>query len=99
MCLPALFENPDSGSMNHHHMPTTRVVITLERKTLQGLDRWVEEGRFPNRSRAVQSALSEMLVRRKRQRLMAELAKIDPAEERAFAEEPFIGEIAWPKYR
>lgn len=83
--------------MNHRHMTTTRVVIALERKTLLEVDRWVKEGRFPNRSRAVQTALSEMVARRKR-RLTGELAKINSRDERALAEESFIGESAWPEY-
>ena len=79
-------------------MATTKVAITLETDALQEVDRWVRAGRFPNRSRAIQTALSEMLARRKRRRLMEELAKIDPAKERAFAEEFFSGEPAWPEY-
>jgi len=79
-------------------MPTTKIAITLESQTLQEIDQWVRAGRFPNRSRAVQAALSEMLARRKRRRLMEELAKINPIEERALAEESFQGEPAWPEY-
>jgi Arc/MetJ-type ribon-helix-helix transcriptional regulator len=79
-------------------MATTKVAITLETDTLQEVDRWVRAGRFPNRSRAIQAALLEMLARRKRRRLMEELAKIDPAEERAIAEESYSGEPAWPEY-
>jgi len=79
-------------------MPTTKIAITLERDTVREVDQWVRAGRFPNRSRAVQTALSEMLVRRKRRRLMEELAKINPKEERALAEEFYKGEPAWPEY-
>jgi Arc/MetJ-type ribon-helix-helix transcriptional regulator len=79
-------------------MATTKIAITLERDTVREVDQWVRAGRFPNRSRAVQTALSEMLVRRKRRRLMEELAKINPKEERALAEEFYKGEPAWPEY-
>jgi len=86
------------GMINCHTMATTKVAITLESGTLQEVDRWVRAGRFPNRSRAIQAALSEMLSRRKRRRLLEELSKIDPKQERAFAEEFFSGEPAWPEY-
>jgi Arc/MetJ-type ribon-helix-helix transcriptional regulator len=79
-------------------MATTKIAITLERDTVREVDQWVRAGRFPNRSRAVQAALAEMLVRRKRRRLMEELAKIHPKEERALAEEFYKGEPAWPEY-
>jgi len=79
-------------------MATTKVAITLESETLHEIDRWVRAGRFPNRSRAIQAALAEMLARRKRYRLIEELSKIDPRQERALAEETFSGEPAWPEY-
>jgi Arc/MetJ-type ribon-helix-helix transcriptional regulator len=79
-------------------MSMAKVAITLERDTLQEVDRWVKEGRFPNRSRAVQAALAEMLARRKRRRLVEELAKLNPERERALAEESLSGETSWPEY-
>ena len=84
--------------MDCHTMATTKIAITVERGTLREVDRWVRSGRFPNRSRAIQTALSEMLSRRKRRRLMEELSKVDPRQERAIAEEFFSGEPAWPEY-
>ncbi len=79
-------------------MGTAKVAITLERDTLREVDRWVKEGRFRNRSRAIQTALAEMLNRRKRRRLIEELAKLNPQRERALAEEFFSGEVPWPEY-
>jgi Arc/MetJ-type ribon-helix-helix transcriptional regulator len=79
-------------------MATTKVAVTLERATVHEIDRWVQEGRFPSRSRAVQAALAEMLARRRRHRLAEELAKLDLRQERALAEETFSGEAAWPEY-
>ena len=79
-------------------MATAKVAVTLERETLREVDRWVKEGRFPTRSRAVQTALREMLARRKRRRLIQELAQLNPEEERALAEEMFSGETDWPEY-
>lgn len=79
-------------------MATAKVAITLEKQTLAEIDRWVREGRFPNRSRAVQSAVAEMLARSRRRRLLEELKKLDRAQEQALAEEVFTGETPWPEY-
>ncbi len=72
--------------------------MTLETTTLKEVDRLVREGRFPSRSRAVQTALVEMTVRSKHRRLIEELAKLNPKEERELAEEFFAGEAPWPEY-
>ena len=79
-------------------MATTKVAVTLKIGSLREVDRLVREGRFPSRSRAVQEALAEMLARRKRSRLAEGLAKIDPREEQALAEEILAGEPEWPEY-
>ncbi len=79
-------------------MSTTKVAITLETDTLREIDHWVREGRFPSRSRAIQTALAEMTSRHKRRRLMEELAKLEPKHERALAESSFSGETHWPEY-
>jgi len=68
-------------------MATRKVAFTLDVGSLHEVDRVVRERRFPNRSRAVQAALAEMLARRKRSRLAEELTKLDSREERAMAEE------------
>lgn len=72
--------------------------MTLETNMLKEVDRLVREGRFPSRSRAVQTALVEMMARRKHRRLIEELAKLNPKEERELAEEFFAGEAPWPEY-
>jgi Arc/MetJ-type ribon-helix-helix transcriptional regulator len=79
-------------------MATMKVAVTLDAGSLREIDRLVREGRFPSRSRAVQTALADMLERRKRSRLAEELAKLDPREERALADEALSGETAWPEY-
>jgi Arc/MetJ-type ribon-helix-helix transcriptional regulator len=79
-------------------MGTTKVAITLEADTVREIDRWVREGRFPNRSRAIQAALTEMTARHRRRRLIDALAKIDRRVETGLAEESFSGEIPWPEY-
>jgi len=79
-------------------MGTTKVAITIETQTLEEVDRLVKAGRFPSRSRAIQTALAEMTARRKRRRLIEELAKLDLKKEQHVAEEFFRGEIPWPGY-
>ena len=78
-------------------MATAKVAITVDRQLLQLIDRWVAQGRFPNRSRAIQAALREKVERWNRVRLAEEAAKLDPKEEQALAEERFLGE-RWPAY-
>lgn len=40
-----------------------KIAVTLDRKTISDLDRWVREGKYPNRSQALQSAV-DMLSER-----------------------------------
>ncbi len=79
-------------------MGTAKVAVTIETRTLREIDRLVRQGRFPSRSRAIQTALAEMTARHKRRRLVEELAKLEPRKERALAEEFFAGEVPWPEY-
>jgi Arc/MetJ-type ribon-helix-helix transcriptional regulator len=72
-----------------------KVAVTLDARTLEELDRWVSEGRYPNRSRAVQTAVNLLAAREKRTRLARELSKLDPAEEQRLAEEG-LGDASWP---
>jgi Arc/MetJ-type ribon-helix-helix transcriptional regulator len=75
------------------------VAITIERELLTRLDRLVKSRRFPNRSRAVQEAVTEKLARMERSRLAQECAKLDRATEQAMAEEGMSDEAAeWPEY-
>ena len=54
---------------------------------------------FPNRSRAVQEAISDKLNRLQRSRLARECAKLDPTFEQALAEEGLLEDYAqWPDY-
>ena len=74
-----------------------KIAVTLESKSVADLDRWVREGRYPNRSRALQSAVDLLVEREKRARLIRELKKLDPAEERRMAEEG-LGDNSWPAF-
>ena len=46
-------------------MPTEKLTVTVEAASIRKLDRWVREGRYPNRSQATQAAL-DLLERRNR---------------------------------
>ena len=78
-------------------MASAKVAITLDEHLLRVVDRWVKQGRYPNRSQAVQAALREKMERWKRTRLAEELARLDPQEEQALANERLAGD-AWPEF-
>jgi Arc/MetJ-type ribon-helix-helix transcriptional regulator len=80
-------------------MGKAKVAITLEEETLEKVDRLIKLQVFPNRSRAIQEAVEEKLERLERSRLAAECAKLDPAFEKALAEEGLSADLAaWPEY-
>jgi len=54
---------------------------------------------FQNRSQAIREAIGEKLTRMKRSRLAMECAKLEPAFERAMAEEGIAEDACqWPEY-
>ncbi len=80
-------------------MAKSKIAITLEETTLERLDDLVERAVFPSRSQAIQEAVEEKLSRIERTRLARECAKLDPAFERALAEEGMTEDIVqWPEY-
>lgn len=74
-----------------------KIAVTLEKDTVAELDRWVREGKYANRSRALQSAVDLLAEKEKRRRLARELAKLDRREEQHMAEEG-LGASTWPPY-
>ena len=80
-------------------MASAKIAITVDQRTLERLDRLVKDRVFPNRSKAIQSALEEKLEKLERNRLARECAKLDAAEEKAMAEEGMGEELEkWPEY-
>ncbi len=80
-------------------MARAKVAISLDENTLGQLDRLVKARVFPNRSQAIQEAVAEKISRLDRSRLARECAKVDPAYEKALAEEGLSSELAeWPEY-
>jgi Arc/MetJ-type ribon-helix-helix transcriptional regulator len=74
-----------------------KIAVSLDQSTVADLDGWVREGKYPNRSRALQSAVNLLSEREKRTRLGRELARIDPNEEKRLAEQG-LGDDGWPEY-
>ena len=74
-----------------------KLAITLSGASVRELDRWVREGRYPNRSRALQAALDLLSEREKRVRFDRELGKLDRAQEQRMAEEG-LGDASWPPF-
>jgi metal-responsive CopG/Arc/MetJ family transcriptional regulator len=80
-------------------MNKTKIAITLDQNSIEQLDRLVSKHTFPNRSQAIQEAVQEKLERMERSRLARECAKLDPALEKAMAEEGLSEELSkWPEY-
>ena len=80
-------------------MATTKVAITIDSELLAQVDHLVAQRVFPNRSKAIQEALRDKLIRMRRSRLARESAKLDPRIEQALAEEGIDQELAaWPEY-
>ena len=80
-------------------MPKAKVAITLDAELLDRVDELVARREFRNRSQAIETALAEKLMRARRTRLARECAKLNPADEKALAEEGLDGNVdAWPEY-
>ncbi|MBW1810557.1 MAG: ribbon-helix-helix protein, CopG family [Deltaproteobacteria bacterium] len=80
-------------------MATSKIAITMEEKIVKQLDKLVKEQVYPSRSRAIQEAVEEKLQKLERGRLARECAKLDPAYEKALAEEGLTTELGeWPDY-
>jgi Arc/MetJ-type ribon-helix-helix transcriptional regulator len=90
--------------MTYYHtrrcaMGRAKIAITLDPGVVDELDRLVDSRMFPNRSQAIEEAVKEKLHRLSRSRLARECAKLDPAFEKAIAEEGMSEELGrWPEY-
>jgi metal-responsive CopG/Arc/MetJ family transcriptional regulator len=73
-------------------MRTAKVGVSLQKETLERLDRLVASRVFPSRSGAIQEAVEEKLARVGHTRLAEECEKLDMAAEQAMAEADFVEE-------
>jgi metal-responsive CopG/Arc/MetJ family transcriptional regulator len=80
-------------------MAASKIAITIDKNILKRIDLLVKSNVFPNRSRAIQEAVSEKLIRLAKSRLAKECAKLDPMFEQRMAEEGGVSELEeWPEY-
>jgi Arc/MetJ-type ribon-helix-helix transcriptional regulator len=80
-------------------MGKAKIAITMDKEFIGELDKLVDAHFFQNRSQAIQEAVREKLSRLKRSRLSVECGKLDPAFEKAMAEEGIDGDVSqWPEY-
>lgn len=80
-------------------MAKAKLAVTLDENILGELDRLVKCRAYPNRSRIIEQAVQEKLERLKKSRLADQCALLDPAFEKALAEEGMGEEIdRWPVY-
>ena len=80
-------------------MGRSKVAISLDESTLDRLDKLVQKQVFPNRSQAIEEAVTAKLARLEKSRLAQECAKLDPAFEKALAEEGLSEDLTeWPEY-
>lgn len=80
-------------------MAASKIAITIDDRILKQLDILVKSKYFPNRSKAIQEAVAEKLMRLEKSCLAQECAKLDPVFEQSIAEEGFSAEMEeWPEY-
>ena len=80
-------------------MAASKIAITIDENMLKQIDILVKSKYFPNRSKAIQQAVSEKLMRLEKSRLAQECAKLDPNFEQSIAEDGFSTELEeWPEY-
>ena len=79
-------------------MSSAKVAISLDPEALRQVDKLVQAGMFPSRSKLIQDAVAEKLQRLGRARLAQECAKLQPHIEQAAAEELFGSEAEWSEY-
>jgi Arc/MetJ-type ribon-helix-helix transcriptional regulator len=79
-------------------MPKSKVAVALEKDLLYRIDGLVAERRYPNRSQAIEVAISEKLERLTRGQLAREVSKLSRREERALADAGLSTDgDAWPE--
>lgn len=80
-------------------MAVRKVAITIGEDLIDAIDEMVRDGLYSNRSRAIQAAVRENVVRARRRRLAQEARKLSPREEQTWAEQGLHKDAAeWPEY-
>lgn len=80
-------------------MAALKIAISLEENLLKEIDKLVSKKIFPSRSRAIQEAVQDKIMKISKSRLAKESAKLNPEEEIQIAEEGIDYEAdEWPEY-
>lgn len=80
-------------------MAKAKVAVTIDARILEDLDALIAADRFPNRSQAIEAALTDKIDRLRHTRLAREAAKLDSRQEQAEADEGLAMDAAtWPQY-
>ena len=80
-------------------MAASKIAISLDESMLKEIDDLVKKKVYPSRSRAIQEAVREKIIKISKNRLAKECAKLDPDEEMNQAEEGMDFEVnEWPEY-
>lgn len=80
-------------------MTVAKIAITMPPELLRQVDALVSNRRYKSRSHAIQSVVAEKINEMGESRLSRECARLDPAEEKAWAELGMAEDgKSWPKY-
>lgn len=80
-------------------MTAAKIAITMPPALLRQVDALVRSRRFKSRSHAIQTAVADKISDVAQTRLARECAKLDPDEEKAWAEMGIAEDsTSWPKY-
>ena len=80
-------------------MGKAKIAVSISQVVVHRLDQLIRKRVFASRSQAIEEAVQDKLERMDRGRLARECAKLDPALEKAMAEEGMSEELgAWPEY-
>jgi Arc/MetJ-type ribon-helix-helix transcriptional regulator len=80
-------------------MNAAKIAISIEPALLRRVDSLVSQKRFRSRSELFQIAVAEQIERLDEDALSRQCAKLDPVEERAFADMGLTTDLTeWPAY-
>ena len=80
-------------------MSASKIAITIDSTLVEELDRLVIENKFPSRSRAIQTAVTEKLKKIRAPRPAMEFSKLVPEYAQSLADDGLNDELeSWPEY-
>lgn len=80
-------------------MAVTKISVSLDEALVSKVDRLVQSHAFANRSQAIEAAVQDKISRIEKKCLARECAKLNRAEEQAFAEQGMaMDSELWPAY-